>query len=98
MRISKDMASAEKGSWRDVLLTWRLVGLRYTQDKAAKFLGVTLRTYQRWESGEISPSHASPFLLFQILRRSDIVELEKYHLGKTKPEIKIDEKHIVHDP
>lgn len=44
------------------LKAWR-TKLKLTQDDAARVLGVTSRTYQRWERGEAKPAAPGAVML-----------------------------------
>ena len=46
-------------SWPVVLKDWR-ARRGITQKEAAERLGVDIRTFQRWEGGEVSPIFKSP--------------------------------------
>jgi len=41
----------------------------YTQSQVASHLGVALRSVQKWEGGERTPSRAAQFLLANLLGR-----------------------------
>ena len=46
-------------AFADELKTWR-TRVEYTQEEAAEFLGVPLRTYQEWEQGRQAPDQLGP--------------------------------------
>ena len=46
-------------NFSDELKQWR-AREGYTQERAASFLGVSLRTYQEWEQGRQAPDQLGP--------------------------------------
>ncbi|OGO33099.1 MAG: hypothetical protein A2Z03_02205 [Chloroflexi bacterium RBG_16_56_8] len=64
----------------------QIVALRggMTQTAAAKLWRVSLRTVQRWEAGEIRPSHIAWIGMREVVR-SPIVELSTGERREEKP-------------
>lgn len=65
--MARDSKVSHEGpSWPEVLKAWRAAkGL--TQREAAGFFEVTLRTYQRWEDGEVRPLFNTPQMVEEVL-------------------------------
>lgn len=43
---------------------------KYTQQQMADFIGITLRTYQRYESGDVEPPFQSLIIIADVLNTS----------------------------